>query len=201
MSQPAHYDVLWAIMEDAELSAAAKCVATVLLLKYRNHDTGRCNPGFAALARRVGRTRRPVISALNELKERGWIDWDGTGGGSQANTNNFRFFLNPEPVLQTAPVSDTAPVLQTAPTSAVDSTGPVLQTAHEPSKNQLEPRRAKKFKKESEGVMVKTDTPLADKYQRWWRATGQKEPAYSRRTGCYISPLPPLPPEWREAAA
>ena len=48
---PAHYLVLWAIMADKRLSAAAKCVATVLLLKYRNHKTGQCNPSFGELAK------------------------------------------------------------------------------------------------------------------------------------------------------
>jgi hypothetical protein len=53
---PAHYLVFWSIMSDAELSAAAKCVATVLLLQYRNHKTGQCNPSFGELAMCVGRT-------------------------------------------------------------------------------------------------------------------------------------------------
>jgi hypothetical protein len=48
--------------------------------------------------------------------------------------------------------------------------------------------------------MVKTDTPLADQYRRWWSATNQPEPAYSRKTGYYLKRLPPLPAEWSVAA-
>lgn len=191
---PAHYLVLWAIMADARLSAAAKCVATVLLLQYRNHKTGQCNPSFRELAKRVGRTRRPVIAALNELREFGWVDWQGTKGGSPANTNNFQFYLEPRPVSSTAPVQPTAPVLYEAQTGAADSTQPVLQTAHEPSRNHLEPEAR------ARGLKVRTDTPLGDRYRRWWSATGQREPAYSQKTGYYLSLLPPLPPEWSIAA-
>lgn len=138
---PAHYAVLWEIMADPGLSAAAKCCATVLLLKYRNHITGQCNPGFGTLSKMVGRTRRPVIAALNELKDVGWIKWTGTKGGSSANTNNFVFFMERQPVSSTAPVPRTAPVLPTTRRGAADSAQGVLQTAHELSKNHLEPLR------------------------------------------------------------
>jgi hypothetical protein len=72
---PAHYLVLWAIMEDVRLSAAAKCVATVLILQFRNHKTSVCNPSFTTIGKCVGRKRRSVIDAINELKELGWMDW------------------------------------------------------------------------------------------------------------------------------
>ena len=99
---PAHYLVLWAIMADERLSAAAKCVATVLLLQFRNHKTSVCNPSFTTIAHCVGRRRRSVIDAINELRELGWMDWEGTAGGRPTNTNNFQFFLKPRPVQQTA---------------------------------------------------------------------------------------------------
>jgi Helix-turn-helix domain len=135
---PAHYQILWAIMKDESLSAAAKCVATVLLLQFRNHKTSVCNPSFTSIANCVGRKRRSVIDAINELKEFGWMDWEGTAGGSPTNTNNFQFFLKPKPVQQTAPVQDTAPVQSNAPTGAAERTQPVQYTAHEPS---IEPSR------------------------------------------------------------
>ena len=137
MAKSAHYQILWAIMADERLSAAAKCVATALLLKYRNNETGQCNPSYGKLAKAVGRTRRPVIAAFGELRELGWIDWTGTKGGTPSNTNSFQFFLTPKPVLHTAPVSSTTPVLDTTPTGAADSTQPVLRTAHELSINHL----------------------------------------------------------------
>jgi hypothetical protein len=99
---PAHYLVLWAIMADERLSAAAKCVAIVLLLQFRNHKTSVCNPSFTTIAQCVGRKRRSVIDAINELKELGWMDWEGTAGGRPTNTNNFQFFLKPRPVQRSA---------------------------------------------------------------------------------------------------
>src|SRR5260370_38390026 len=95
---PAQYMVLWGIMADERVSAPAKCVATVLLLQLRNHKTSLCNPSFTTIADCVGRKRRSVIDALNELKALGWMDWEGTKGGSPTNTNNFQFYLNPRAV-------------------------------------------------------------------------------------------------------
>lgn len=132
-----HHDILWAIMEDTRLSAAAKCVATVLLLKFRNHDTKVCNPSFGTIAKCVGRKRRSVIDAVNELRGFGWVCWTGTLGGSTENTNQFDFSL---PVQSAAPVQDTTPVQRSAATGAAERTIPVQYTAHElsikPSKNQ-----------------------------------------------------------------
>ncbi len=134
------HDILWAIMADSRVSASAKCVATVLLLKYRNQETKVCNPSFASIAKCLGRKRRSVIDAVNELKQFGFASWTGTLGGSTDNTNHFSFSLPTPPVQSAAPVQDTAPVQSSAPTGAVQRTRPVQSTAHElsikPSKNQ-----------------------------------------------------------------
>lgn len=195
--EAAHYQVLWSITADPKLSAAAKVCATVLLLKYRNHITGQCNPGFGGLAKLIGRTRRPTIAALNELKEAGWIKWSGTKGGSPANTNNFVFMLQPQPVSSSAPVLSTTPVSSTTSTGAADSTQPVLRTAHEPSKNHLEPIIELSPKK---SVHVRRDTPAGDAWARYWRENGIPEPAYSRKTGYYLKPVPSLMPPKSSAA-
>jgi Helix-turn-helix domain len=150
-----HYLVLWAIMADERLSAAAKCVATVLLLQFRNHKTSICNPSFTTIAKCVGRKRRSVIDAINELKDLGWMDWEGTAGGSPTNTNNFQFYLKPRPVQRTAPVQDTAPVQHNAPTGAVERTQPVQRTAHEPS---IEPSKNHK------SCRVAKATPTKNEY-------------------------------------
>ncbi|UQD96144.1 helix-turn-helix domain-containing protein [Bradyrhizobium japonicum] len=186
---PAQYLVLWAIMADASISAAAKCVAIALLLKFRNHQTGQCNPGFSALAAVVGRKRRSVIDALNELKGAGWIDWVGTKGGSPSNTNSFHFYL--EPVQFSAPVQPGAPVQLSAQTGAAERTQPVQYTAHEPSIEPSEPSGMLRAKK---GFRVKRDTPSGDRWQRYWHETSQPEPPYSRRTGEYLRPLPSQDP-------
>jgi hypothetical protein len=199
---PAHYLVLWAIMADVRLSAAAKCVATVLLLQFRNHKTSVCNPSFTTIAQCVGRKRRSVIDAINELKDLGWMDWEGTAGGSPTNTNNFQFYLKPRPVQQTAPVQDTAPVQSSALTGAAERTQPVQYTAHEPS---IEPSRtingATRLKGQ-EGFRVHSDGPQADEWRRYWTSIGKPQPAYSQRDGYYLKPLPsPWPPQHAESAA
>jgi hypothetical protein len=188
-------------MADERLSAAAKCVATVLLLQFRNHKTSVCNPSFTTIAQCVGRKRRSVIDAINELKELGWMDWEGTAGGSPTNTNNFQFYLKPRPVQSAAPVQDTAPVQSSALTGAAERTQPVQYTAHEPS---IEPSRtisgAQRLKGQ-EGFRVHSDSPNADAYRRYWVTTGQREPAYSQRDGFYLKPLPSLwPPQAAESA-
>lgn len=195
--EAAHYQVLWSIMADPELSQAAKCCATVLLLKYRNHITGQCNPSYGELAKRVGRHRRKVIDSLNELKRSGWIRWAGTKGGTPANTNNFVFLLQPQPVPNTALVPNTAPVPKSTSTGAVNGTQPVPQTAHEPSKNHPEPIEELPLKK---GVSIRRDTPAGDAWLRHWRENGIPEPAYSRKTGYYLKPLPSLMPPKSSAA-
>lgn len=188
-------------MADERLSAAAKCVATVLLLQFRNHKTSVCNPSFTTIAQCVGRGRRSVIDAISELKKVGWMDWEGTAGGRPTNTNNFQFFLKPRPVQHTAPVQNTAPVQSNAATGAAERTQPVQHTAHELS---IEPSRtisgAMRLKGK-EGVRVHSDSPEADRYRRHWASIGQPEPAFSRRDGYYIQPLPPLPSERAESAA
>ncbi|WMT78854.1 helix-turn-helix domain-containing protein [Bradyrhizobium sp. Ash2021] len=203
---PAHYLVLWAIMEDERLSAGAKCVAIALLLKYRNHKTSQCNPSFGELAKSVGRKRRSVIDALNELKAFGWIDWQGTKGGSPSNTNNFHFFLQPQPVQPAAPVQCSAPVQENALTGAAERTQPVQYTAHEPSKNHLNHSGASKRKGQilgsTTGVRVHSDSPQADQWRRYWVSIGQPQPAFSQRDGYYLKPLPSLlPPEITGSAA
>jgi hypothetical protein len=87
----ARYVILWAIMADPDLNAPSKCAATVLLLKYHNHKTGQCNPSYSTVGKILGRDRRNVINAINDLRAAGWIEWTGTKGGSSSNTNGFKF--------------------------------------------------------------------------------------------------------------
>lgn len=123
------FGLLFAIVADRELSAAAKCAATVLLLKFLNTKTGRCDPSFATLAEQLGRSRRAIITAVAELEKAGWLAIDGSGGGGRGNTNQFGFKLdrmNNERVKQTSPVQPTSPVKQNAER--------VKQTSHEPTR-------------------------------------------------------------------
>jgi len=85
------YGFLWRLMADDALSPAAKCVATALLLKFRNAKTGRCNPGVPGIAKTAGISRRAVYYAIAELKDAGWITIESIGGGSARNSNRYSF--------------------------------------------------------------------------------------------------------------
>ena len=158
------HDILWAIMKDSERSASAKCVATVLLLKFRNHDTLVCNPSFTAIAARVGRKRRSVIDAVNELKAAGWLDWTGTLGGSSENTNNFTFNLEPQPVQSAAPVQSTTPVQSAAQTGAAERTRPVQRTAHELS---IELSKNHEREKPARATLIPDDFEISEETLAW----------------------------------
>jgi hypothetical protein len=189
---PAHYQLLWALMADDGLSAAAKCVATILLLQFRNHQTAQCNPSFATIAERVGRKRRAVIDAINELKGRGWLKWEGTAGGSSANTNNFQFLFRTTSAADCTPTGasdDTGAVEHT--TGAAERTRPVQYTAHEPS---IEPSNNQSSavrcliddEKRQRGVNVRCESPSGYRWQRYWRENRIPEPIRSTRTDCYL---------------
>ncbi|QDM22211.1 hypothetical protein FIU28_14395 [Tardiphaga sp. vice154] len=119
----AKFALILAILEDAEISASAKTVATALLFKFQNTKTGRCNPSVASIATAVGRQRRAVFPSIEELKNRGWLIVEGSKGGAPGTTNSFRF--NRQRVLHTAPVTDVA---HNTPTDVADDTRVVERT-------------------------------------------------------------------------
>jgi Helix-turn-helix domain len=93
--EPLHYRIRRALMADPSLSSTAKLVGDALLITFRNNKTGQCNPGLTSIAAAVGRSRRTVIDAINELKagHDPWLIVRGTGGGSQDNRNSYEFRL------------------------------------------------------------------------------------------------------------
>jgi hypothetical protein len=204
---PAHYKLLWALMADDGLSAAAKCVATVLLLQFRNHQTGQCNPSFSTIADRVGRKRRAVIDAINELKSRGWLKWEGTAGGASTNTNNFQFLFRDTGAVDRTPTGaagDTSAVQRT--TGAAERTRPVQYTAHEPSiepsNNQNSASRELIGEEEKRrGVSVKCESPSGRRWERYWRDHGLPAAVRSTRTDCYLMLPSQEPPTYSEEAA
>jgi Helix-turn-helix domain len=82
-------------MADRTLNSTDKLVADALLLNFRNNETGRCNPSFSTIASAVGKSRRTVINAINNLKAGNdpWLIVGGTRGGSKHNTNKYEFRL------------------------------------------------------------------------------------------------------------
>lgn len=203
---PLHYRVLWGIMADPNVGAPAKCVATVLLLQFRNHTTGVCNPSFTTIGKRIGRSRRPVIDAIGELKSAGWIKWEGTSGGGSSNTNNFEFLLKPTGAETSTPTSaEDITGAENSTTSAEVSTRPVLRTAHdlsiEPSSNHNgATRRLVDEEGKQRGISVKCESPSGQRWQRYWRANGLPEAIRSARTDSYLM-LPSEDPPMVENAA
>ncbi len=138
--QARKFRLLEVILAEPKLSAAAKNVATVLLIKFHNAETGRCFPSYESIAAALGRKRRATIDATQELTDSGWVTAEITNGRS----NRFVFAfdrLNPEMVQSTAPPDEptsavhcTPEVQYTAPPSAVHCTPEVQYTAPEPSR-------------------------------------------------------------------
>lgn len=204
---PLHYRVLWGIMADPAVGAPAKCVATVLLLQFRNHQTGVCNPSFTTIGKRIGRSRRPVIDAINELKAAGWIKWEGTSGGGSSNTNNFEFLLKQTGAEVSTPTSvENSTGAENSTTGAEVSTQPVLRTAHdlsiEPSSNHSSAARCLVDEEEKQrGVSVRCESPAGQRWQRYWRENGLPEAIRSTRTDSYLMLPSEEPPAQVENAA
>jgi len=126
-----HHDILWAIHADTKISSTAKCAATALLLKFYNPGTGRCDPSFTTIGKVIGRSRRSAIKAIDELKagDDPWLVVESTKGGSQANTNSFRFRSRTGVTSYTGAENDTGAVI--VATGVESCTGPVSDAAHE----------------------------------------------------------------------
>jgi len=195
-STPWHYKVLWAIMADPGLKAPSKCVATVLLLKYHNHKTGQCNPSYSTVGKLLGRDRRNVINAINDLRAGGWIEWMGTKGGSSSNTNAFKFKMNGPastgdevvtptgdelvtlPVTKSSPVMNSSPVMKSSMRGDELVTLPVTKSSHDLS--------IELSKNHKESCRVAKATPTKNKYSKEFEEAWQ---AYPRRDGG--NPKPP----------
>jgi len=87
------YSTLWTIIGDRHLSSTTKIVATTLLLKFWNKETGRCNPSYRKIADVIGMSRDTVMDAVKELVAADYLTLSGTKGGSARNTNQFEFHM------------------------------------------------------------------------------------------------------------
>ena len=179
------FDFLHAAIADADLSAAAKVVLVPLVLKYRNSKTGRCNPSMATIGKAMSRDRRNVITAVAELRTRGWLKIVTTKGGSKLNTNKYTFdFKQRAPVMQTSPVMKSSPVMKTVPTSDVNAPRileepPALSARGCVGACQQRPRlTARRWKRRTA--------------RRWWCLKArrwQRALSSSRRSGARRSPM------------
>ncbi|MGY8664198.1 helix-turn-helix domain-containing protein [Bradyrhizobium sp. UFLA05-109] len=80
-------------MRDPRLTSTDKIVATALLLKFRNKETGQCNPSYRTVANAIGMSRDAVMDAVKRLNAAGYVAVNGTKGGSVRHTNQFDFPL------------------------------------------------------------------------------------------------------------
>ena len=125
----AKFKFMQRVLIDPTLSPSAKCVAVSLLTIWRNSKTGQCNPSLGTIAKTIGLARRTVIDAIAELRRSGWVEVGSTGGGSQRNTNRYKFDFS-RALLAGA---DKDAGAKSAPVQKMSV--PVQKTAHEPLKN------------------------------------------------------------------
>ncbi|MGU3662143.1 helix-turn-helix domain-containing protein [Methylobacterium fujisawaense] len=82
------WQLLQAILADAELPATAKVVAA-RMLDYLHTQTGRCCPSYQSLADGTGLKRRAIIYAAQDLEERRWIRVDRVKGGAATGPSRY----------------------------------------------------------------------------------------------------------------
>lgn len=80
------------ILKDKKLSFGARLAYAVLLSYAWQEDS--CFPGQTRMAHDLGTTDRSVRSFLNELRERGYIDWKQQG----LNKTNIYYILDYKPL-------------------------------------------------------------------------------------------------------
>jgi hypothetical protein len=69
------------VLREGNFCAGTQAVAFVLLYRFYNAQTERCDPGQSAIAKACGITPRHVKRAIEELKAAGWLDVQ-VGAGS-----------------------------------------------------------------------------------------------------------------------
>jgi hypothetical protein len=62
------------ILREGKFCAGTQAVAFLLLYKFYNGKTGRCDPGQKAIAEAAAITKRHVKRATDELRDAGWFD-------------------------------------------------------------------------------------------------------------------------------
>jgi hypothetical protein len=178
------FDWLNQVIADATLPAAAFKLAYVIS-RHINREKGYAWPGQASLAKSIGATVRTVRDLTDRLVAGGHLAVEPHCGRNQ--TNQYRLVSKGKPA--SAPAHETGKIETPNEEVARTKTGSGLPT--NPLKNPLmNPEGNSNFGREEEGFWIKCDTPQADAWQRYWRATGQREPIRSGRTGYYLKKVP-----------
>ena len=77
------------ILREGDFCAGTLKVAFVLLYRFYNARTGRCDPGQSTIAKACGITHRHVKRAIEELKAAGWLDVQvGAGSATKFGPTN-----------------------------------------------------------------------------------------------------------------
>jgi hypothetical protein len=117
------------LRRDTTLSSSAKMVVWSLADDSYNLETERCDPGFAKIAKNVGRSLRPTKKAIKEAKDAGWITFTSTRGGSEDCSNRYTPVWSKKAVTKPgvgAPYQSTADVAQRV--AAYDAANPDMST-------------------------------------------------------------------------
>lgn len=78
------FEWLKAVLQVAELSGAAKNIASALAVQFANDESGQINPKKETLATYLSLHLDTVKRALRELRDAGWLTSHGNGGRSRA---------------------------------------------------------------------------------------------------------------------
>jgi hypothetical protein len=160
------YKVKRAINRDTELSPGARLIANLLLDEFRHNQNGRCNPSHETLAKILGFSRRTIINYLNELRNRGWLRWEGTHGGGPADTNQYIFLMGPKRDDVCKPVH-TRCENSGDEVCKIKSRG-VNARSHEPTKNLLEPITLS-------APVADAPSAASDKFEEFWKVYPGRE--------------------------
>jgi hypothetical protein len=157
------------IIGDRRLSSTAKIVGATLLLKFRNKETGRCNPSYRTVADVIGMSRDTAMDAIKELVAAGYLVVQGTRGGSTCNTNQYEFRLPTNGNATTG--GEFATSGSDADGSGAEATKGMESAPHEPS---IEPSRTT--------IADQIDADRPDRSLRRSPRGALRDPAHRERT-------------------
>ncbi|TXN00568.1 helix-turn-helix domain-containing protein [Methylobacterium sp. WL64] len=170
------WQLLQAIIADADLSQTAKLVAARLLY-HHSSQTGRCSPSYQTLADGIALKRRAMINAVQELESRDWLSVLRVKGGDPTAARGFvtnAFRINFGRLDKAPPVHDDAlppGAPPCTPPGARNDTPPVHGDALPPVHGGA-PNSGKDTGKGNREESPPTPTP----FDEWWQA-------YPRRDG------------------
>lgn len=112
-SLPDKAALITAIAADDRLRASTVRVGTVLLFKFHNTKSGRCDPSYETLGKAAALKRRAAIKAVHQLEQFAWLVKRPKGRRSR-NSYQFAFRRVSQGVYDDAPLDDSSGASQCA---------------------------------------------------------------------------------------